>query len=126
VEKSPTDEIPQTRRAQLNDSRNRDCGRHEDRSFSNTWHQRRGATKSDEDSNTPAMADPDTPLGGTLCGGSRHSARSVGANSICFPVSDIYFFVGRGPKSIARLDGGAMIGFVLWVRHWIQAVLRRS
>src|SRR6218665_3359342 len=89
--------------------------------------ERRQATRiATHQSEVQAMADPDTPLGGTLCGGSRHSARSVGANSIRFPVSHIYFFVGRGPQSIARLDGGAMIGFVLWVRHWIQAVLRRS
>ena len=29
-----------------------------------------------------------------------------GENSICFPVSHVYFFVGGGPKSIAKLHGG--------------------
>ena len=36
----------------------------------------------------------------------------VRGNLICFPVSHAYFFVGRGPKSIAKLDGG-MGGFAL-------------
>jgi len=27
-------------------------------------------------------------------------------NLICFPVSRVYFFVGGGPKSIAKLGGG--------------------
>jgi len=37
------------------------------------------------------VADPDIRLGGNL---------------ICFPVSRVYFFVGGGPKSLAKLDGG--------------------
>lgn len=59
-------------------------------------------------------------------GGSRHSA-SVGhimwqirtlrykveANLLCFLVFHIYFVVGWRPKSIAKLDGGAMAGFLL-------------
>ena len=43
------------------------------------------------------MADPDIRLG-------------VGDNLICFSVSLVYFFVGEGPKFIAKLDGG-MAGF---------------
>ena len=49
-------------------------------------------------------------------GGSRYSAMGphyvvdpdipLGDNLICFTVSHIYFFVGGGPKSIAKLDGG--------------------
>src|SRR6218665_2877952 len=74
--------------------------------------------------------------GATPCGGSRHSARGGprhvadpdiglegslhvadpeiwlgGSNLICFPVSHICFFVGGRPKSIAKLDGGAMARF---------------
>src|SRR6218665_1210164 len=29
---------------------------------------------------------------------------------LCFPVYRVYFFVGRGPKPIANLDGWAMVG----------------
>src|SRR6218665_447882 len=39
-------------------------------------------------------------------GGSRHLASIGNANLICFPVSHVYFFVGEGPMSIAKLDGG--------------------
>jgi len=48
------------------------------------------------------VADPDI----RLCddGGFRHSA-GAGGNLICFPVSDVYFFVGWGSKSIAKRDG---------------------
>ena len=38
--------------------------------------------------------------------------RLGGANVICFPVSHAYFFVGRGPKSIAKLDRGPWPHFV--------------
>ena|SRR6218665_537359 len=49
--------------------------------------------------------------------GSRHSSR--GANLICFPVTHIYFFVGAGPKFIAKLDwGGQWPNFPPpWIRH---------
>ena len=41
-----------------------------------------------------------------------------GINLICFPVSHVYFFVGGGPKSIAKLDGGAMARFSpTWICH---------
>jgi len=36
--------------------------------------------------------------------GSRHSAS--GAHLICFPISHVYFLVGGGLKSLAKLDGG--------------------
>ena len=55
------------------------------------------------------MADPDIGIGAISCGGSRHSDRG---NVICFPLSNVYFFVGGRPKYIANLDGGAMVGFV--------------
>ena|SRR6218665_1427463 len=45
----------------------------------------------------------------TCSDGSRHSARGTTsakrANLICFSVSHVYFFIGGGPKSIAKLDG---------------------
>jgi len=55
------------------------------------------------------VADPDIGIGAISCGGSRHSDRG---NVICFPLSNVYFFVGGRPKYIANLDGGAMVGFV--------------
>src|SRR6218665_968379 len=56
--------------------------------------------------------------GATSCDGSRHS--TSGSNLICFSVglSHIYYFVGGGPKSIAKLNG-AIAGFAsLWICHW--------
>ena len=48
---------------------------------------------------THYLADPDIRIGGNL---------------ICFPVSDVYFFFGGGPKSIAKLvEGVSQIGGVM-------------
>jgi len=58
------------------------------------------------------MADPDIRLGATSCVGCPLSLRLWlgGANLTCFLVSHVYFFVGGGPKSVAKLDVG-MAGF---------------
>jgi len=57
------------------------------------------------------LANPDIWLGG-------HISADIwlGGNLICFPVSHVNLFVGGGPKSVAKHDGG-MDGFVPWIRH---------
>ena len=50
------------------------------------------------------MADPNARLGTHHVADPGSSRLRGGGNLICFSVSKVYFFVGDGPKSIAKLD----------------------
>ena len=58
------------------------------------------------------LADPDIRLGGNI-----NADIWPGGNLICFPVSHVNFFVGRGAKVYSQTGWVNMAGLAFWIRH---------